>query len=244
MFAHVMIRAADRAASERFYRTVLRAIGTEPTQEREPFIAWDDFVLTPAVGERRPTRHLHTGFVAESREAVEAFWQAGVDAGYRDDGAPGPRPEYGEDYYGGFLLDPDGNSAEAVHGGDRPTSGHVDHLWIGVRDLDASAAFYELIGAHAGLRAEPRPGRRQYRGATGATFSLVADGRPPTEALHVAFRAPERRAVDEFHGAATAAGYASNGGPAERPQYGAGYYAAYVLDPDGTNVELVFSPGR
>jgi catechol 2,3-dioxygenase-like lactoylglutathione lyase family enzyme len=243
MFAHVTIRAADRAASEGFYRTVLGAIGIEPTHERARFIAWDDFALMPALGERRPTRHLHTGFVAESREAVDAFWGAGVDAGYRDDGAPGERPEYGEDYYGGFLLDPDGNSAEAVHAGDRPHRGHIDHLWIGVRDLAASAAFYEVIGGHAGLRAERRPGRRQYRGATGATFSLLADGRPPTEGLHIAFPAPDRRTVDAFHAAAVGAGYASNGEPGERPQYGSGYYAAFVLDPDGTNVELVFRAG-
>ena len=62
------------------------------------------------------TRGLHVGFRAPSREAVDAFWQAGIDAGYRDDGAPGPRTAYGPDYYGGFLLDPDGNSAEAVLG--------------------------------------------------------------------------------------------------------------------------------
>ena len=52
------------------------------------------------------TRGLHIGFRAPSRAAVDAFWQAGIDAGYRDDGAPGPRTVYGPDYYGGFLLDP------------------------------------------------------------------------------------------------------------------------------------------
>jgi hypothetical protein len=61
------------------------------------------------------TRGLHVGFRAPSREAVDAFWQAGIDTGYRDVGAPGRRTVYGPDYYGGFLLDPDGNSAEAVH---------------------------------------------------------------------------------------------------------------------------------
>jgi hypothetical protein len=62
-----------------------------------------------ADGLRAPplTRGLHVGFCAPSREAVDAFWQAGIAAGYRDDGAPGPRPVYGPDYYGGFLLDPD-----------------------------------------------------------------------------------------------------------------------------------------
>ena len=59
------------------------------------------------------TRRLHIGFAAPSREHVDAFWRAGTEAGYQDDGAPGPRPQYHADYYGAFLLDPDGNSAEA-----------------------------------------------------------------------------------------------------------------------------------
>ena len=53
----------------------------------------------------------------------------------------------------------------------------------------------------------------------------------------MAFPAPDRQTVREFHQAAIAAGYRDNGGPGERPQYGPGYYAAFVLDPDGTNVE-------
>ena len=62
---------------------------------------------------------------------------------------------------------------------------------------------------------------------------------PSTEGLHIAFAASDDEAVDAFHSAATAAGYADHGAPGERPQYHDGYYAAYVLDPDGTNVELV-----
>src|SRR4051794_41937865 len=77
------------------------------------------------------SRNLHVGFRAPSREAVDAFWQAGIDAGYRDDGAPGPRTIYGPDYYGGFLLDPDGNSAEAGHTEreDPRPDGCGDHPW-------------------------------------------------------------------------------------------------------------------
>ena len=51
------------------------------------------------------------------RAAVDPFWRAGIEAGYTDDGRPGPRPEYGDDYYGGFLLDPDGTNVESVHHG-------------------------------------------------------------------------------------------------------------------------------
>jgi catechol 2,3-dioxygenase-like lactoylglutathione lyase family enzyme len=182
---------------------------------------------------------LHTGFVAPSRAAVDAFWQAGVDGGYRDDGAPGVRAQYRPDYYSAFLLDPDGNSAEAVDHDDTRRGGNIDHLWIGVADLARADAFYRTIARYTGLRL----GRswdtgQQFRGAW-ATFSLVADGRPPTEDLHIAFPAPDRRTVDDFHRVAVAAGYVSNGEPGERPQYGAGYYAAFVLDPDGNNIESV-----
>jgi catechol 2,3-dioxygenase-like lactoylglutathione lyase family enzyme len=68
----------------------------------------------------------------------------------------------------------------------------------------------------------------------------MQDGRPATENLHMAFPAPDHETVREFHRAATAAGYQDYGAPGERPQYGPGYYAAYVLDPDGNNIESVF----
>jgi catechol 2,3-dioxygenase-like lactoylglutathione lyase family enzyme len=73
-------------------------------------------------------------------------------------------------------------------------------------------------------------------------MSLVADGRPATENLHVAFPATDERTVEEFHAAAIAAGYRDNGAPGERPHYKPGYYSPYVLDPDATNVESVFYP--
>ena len=115
MFDHVAIAVADLAASERFYRTVLSVLGVEPSHADAELVEWEDWDIAPTDREHPVTRGLHVGFRAPSRAAVDAFWQAGIDAGYRDDGAPGPRPVYGPDYYGGFLLDPDGNSAEAVH---------------------------------------------------------------------------------------------------------------------------------
>jgi catechol 2,3-dioxygenase-like lactoylglutathione lyase family enzyme len=246
MFAHVTIRASEQVASERFYRTVLEPLEIEPEMRRGGLVAWDDFAIAQADTTRPTTRHLHVAFVAPSHEHVEAFWRAGRDAGHRDDGAPGPRTRYREDYYGAFLLDPDGNSAEAVHHADCRRGGHIDHLWIGVRDLARSEAFYAMVSPHIGLR----PGRRwddgiQFRGAW-ATFSVVADGRHATQGLHMAFPAPDRVTVEDFHRTATAAGYPSNGEPGERPQYGPGYYAAYVLDPDGGNIESVVGrrPGR
>jgi catechol 2,3-dioxygenase-like lactoylglutathione lyase family enzyme len=241
MFDHVGIRVADRTASERFYRTVLEAIGIAPTSEGDEYTEWDDFAIGDATGDRPVTRRLHIGFAAPSREAVHAFHEAGLAAGYRDDGAPGPRPDYGDDYYGGFLLDPDGNSAEAVHHGDLPPRSNIDHLWIRVADLDAAVRFYDTIAPHAGLArggsgSDPR--RQQFRDAEHVSFSLVA-GEQPTEHVHLAFPTDDDANVHAFHAAATGAGYRDNGAPGERPEYHPGYYGAFVLDPDGNNVEVV-----
>jgi catechol 2,3-dioxygenase-like lactoylglutathione lyase family enzyme len=238
MIDHVMIRAADRAASERFYETVLGAVGIEVTHRTDGYTQWDDFALAPAGGGQPATRGLHIGFVAPSREAVDAFWRVGTEAGYEDDGAPGERPQYTEGYYGAFLLDPDGNSAEAVHHPGTRDGGNVDHLWIRVGDLDAAKRFYALAGEHAGFSmAAERPGRGSFSDGDGG-FSVVVDERPRTEHLHLAFAAPQD-AVDAFHREAMAAGHRDNGAPGERPRYHPGYYAAFVLDPDGHNVELV-----
>ena len=172
---------------------------------------------------------------------MDAFWQAGIDAGYRDDGAPGPRPVYGPDYYGGFLLDPDGNSAEAVHTArEEPGSaGWIDHLWIRVRDPAASRRFYATIAPHAGLRiGVDEPDRVQLVGAD-FSFSLIRDQRPLTEHVHLAFAATEDATVRAFHAATLAAGYEDHGAPGERAVYHPGYYGAFVLDPDGHNIEVV-----
>jgi catechol 2,3-dioxygenase-like lactoylglutathione lyase family enzyme len=245
MFDHVTIRVSDRAASERFYDTVLGAIGIERTGSYGGFgddcpelAEWDDFSLAPADAEHSATTGLHIGFCAWSHDDVDRFWRTGVDAGYRDDGEPGPRPEYRYDYYGAFLLDPDGNSIEAVtHGGMR-RAGNIDHLWIRVPDLEATTAFYESLADFTGFQLKSRPlGRVHFDGA-GSSFALV-DQSPFTENLHVAFGTDSNETVDAFHATALAAGYRDNGGPGERPRYHPGYYGAFVFDPAGANVEVV-----
>ena len=236
MFDHVTIRVSEREASERFYETVLRTLGLEQTYNSEHLAAWGDFALAPATAERPPTRRLHIGFVAPSREDVGEFWRVGTGAGYRDDGAPGPRPQYSPDYYGSFLLDPDGNSAEAVHRDER-RQGPIDHLWIRVSDLTASKRFYETVAPYSGfLLRHEAPDRGTFVGESGS-FSVVQG--TPTEHLHVAFSASDNETVEAFHRSATEAGYRDNGPPGERPVYHAGYYGAFVLDPDGNNIEVV-----
>ena len=236
MFDHVTIPVYDRAASEAFDTTVLLGLSFETMYSDARFAEWDDFSLTAADDENPATRRLHVGFGAPSREHVDRFWQAGTEAGYRDDGPPGLRPAYREDYYGAFLLDPDGNSAEAVHHGDVRPPGHIDHLWIRVADRLASQRFYETIAPHAGFELALDRERAWFVGP-GGSFTILEG--TPTEHVHLAFPATENAAVDAFHRAAIEAGYRDNGAPGERPHYHPGYYGAYVLDPDGNNVEVV-----
>jgi catechol 2,3-dioxygenase-like lactoylglutathione lyase family enzyme len=109
-----------------------------------------------------------------------------------------------------------------------------DHVHLRVADVDASRHFYasalEPLGL--GITAE---GDDWFS----ADELFVSDDGPQTAGLHIAFQAADRETVDRFHEAAIAAGGRDNGPPGER-SYHPGYYGAYVLDPDGTNVEAVY----
>jgi catechol 2,3-dioxygenase-like lactoylglutathione lyase family enzyme len=108
-----------------------------------------------------------------------------------------------------------------------------DHVHLRVRDLERSRRFYQAAIRALGLEIHTGEG---YFGSDELWVS--ADG-PPTENLHLAFSAEDEAAVKRFHAAAIAAGGQDNGAPGERG-YHPGYYAAYVLDPDGNNVEAVY----
>jgi catechol 2,3-dioxygenase-like lactoylglutathione lyase family enzyme len=116
--------------------------------------------------------------------------------------------------------------------------GGVDHLWIRVADLAASKRFYTTVAPHAGIRlgttspAACTSGRGRQR-------SLIDDERALTEHVHLAFVAREDATVRAFHAAALAAGYEDHSGPGKRAVYHPGYYGAFVLDPDGHDVEVV-----
>jgi catechol 2,3-dioxygenase-like lactoylglutathione lyase family enzyme len=241
MFDHVGIAVSDLAVSESFYRTVLSVLGVEPSHADAALVEWEDWDIGPTDSEHSLTRGLHVGFRAPDRAAVDAFWQAGIDAGHPSDGAPGPRTAYGPDYYGAFLLDPDGNSVEAVHADrERPVpDGSIDHLRLRVRDPQASRRFYATIAPYAGLHlTQDAPDRVRFAGSD-FSFSLVRDELPITEHLHMAFAADADATVRDFHAAVLDAGYEDHGAPGERPVYHPGYYGAFVLDPDGHNVEVV-----
>ena len=239
MWDHVTIRASDRAASRAFYELALAELGFEITTAGGHFDEWWDFSTSEARPDRPVTRGLHLAFVAQSREVVDAWWQALSRAGYRDDGAPGLRAQYSPEYYGAFVLDPDGNSVEAVHSGERKTGeNRIDHMWIRVRDLDASKRFYETVAPFGDFCLGTEVEDRAHFKARNRSFAVVAD-MPITEHVHLAFPAPDNATVDAFHRVLREAGYRDNGAPGERSEYHRGYYGAFVLDPDGNNVELV-----
>ena len=109
----------------------------------------------------------------------------------------------------------------------------LDHVHLRVADLDVSRRFYE--GALAPLGIPVRGGEHAF---SADELYVSADGEP-TRGVHIAFQAADQETVQRFHEAALAAGGRDNGAPGER-DYHPGYYAAYVLDPDGTNVEAVY----
>ena len=114
----------------------------------------------------------------------------------------------------------------------------IDHVNLGVADVAASRAFYERALAPLGYAVLMDTAWGVGLGRNGKPDLFVSD-RPPSGPLHLAFAADDRATVDAFHEAAVAAGAQDNGAPGLRPQYHPSYYGAFVLDPDGNNVEAV-----
>jgi catechol 2,3-dioxygenase-like lactoylglutathione lyase family enzyme len=117
----------------------------------------------------------------------------------------------------------------------------LDHIGINVSDYDRSRAFYEKALAPLGytLLMEPMQGIGGFGRAGKPDFWIAAVREPTTHNVHVALVAPDRETVDAFHAAALDAGGTDNGGPGLREHYHPSYYGAFVLDPDGNNIEAV-----
>ena len=116
MIDHLKLMVADVEVSREFYADALAPLGYRVMLEpRSGEIGMGaerpDFWLQETPG---PTTTAHVAFVADTVELVDAFHRAALEAGGRDNGAPGPRPQYHPRYYGAFVLDPDGNNVEAV----------------------------------------------------------------------------------------------------------------------------------
>jgi catechol 2,3-dioxygenase-like lactoylglutathione lyase family enzyme len=119
----------------------------------------------------------------------------------------------------------------------------LDHVTVRVPDLAVSAAFYTLVLRTLGIEISVRGNNYvewdDFALASANVETRMMTAAPPTQDMHVAFIAPSRERVDEFWRVGTEAGYRDNGAPGERVIYPGGYYAAFLLDPDGNNVEAV-----
>jgi catechol 2,3-dioxygenase-like lactoylglutathione lyase family enzyme len=114
-----------------------------------------------------------------------------------------------------------------------------DHIGLKVKDLEASARFYAAALAPLGHVPGPRDAEYASFGPKGGAALWLYSASQRQGGAHVALRAPDRGAVDRFHALALRAGGRDNGAPGLRADYGEHYYAAFVLDPDGNNVEAV-----
>ncbi|MDH7975271.1 VOC family protein [Sphingomonas sp. AR_OL41] len=127
----------------------------------------------------------------------------------------------------------------------------IDHIGIGASDFAASKAFYAAalapLGVSVMMEVTPEQTGGYHgvgMGSAGKPFFWLGNDGPRGSGIHVAFAAATRAAVDAFYAAAIAAGGRDHGGPGLRPDYHPNYYAAFVLDPDGINVEAVcHAPG-
>ncbi|NWK98131.1 glyoxalase/bleomycin resistance/extradiol dioxygenase family protein [Sphingobium lactosutens] len=125
----------------------------------------------------------------------------------------------------------------------------IDHVGFAVGDAERSGEFYDqLLGAIGLVRLRTIPPEENGSGGTahgyGRTadddaFFWIGDNERVGEGTHIAFRVANRAMVHAFHAAGLAAGGRDQGGPGLRPHYGPSYYAAFILDPDGLNVEAV-----
>lgn len=118
MLDHVSLRVTDLMKSRDFYMRSLLPLGaTILFEEPETFVGFGDntpiFWVTPAK-DGQVTTGAHVAFSAKTREMVDGFYNEALAAGGHDNGAPGIRSEYEDDYYAAFILDPDGNNIEAV----------------------------------------------------------------------------------------------------------------------------------
>jgi len=116
MIDHTGVTASDAGRSKAFYRAALAPLGYSVLMEWEQYAG---FGVAPKpdfwIGQGTPNLPpIHVAFRAENRKQVDAFYQAAMAAGGRDNGPPGLRPHYHANYYGAFVLDPDGHNIEAV----------------------------------------------------------------------------------------------------------------------------------
>jgi len=120
MIDHIGIPVTDIEKARAFYDKALAPLGLKrmmdltAEQVGQPSSGYGDGKRCCFWIDTKPMLKLHFAFAAKNRATVDAFHKAAIAAGGKDHGAPGPRPQYHKDYYGAFVLDPDGHNVEAV----------------------------------------------------------------------------------------------------------------------------------
>jgi len=164
MLHHVSVGVTDVERAARFYDEVLGALGYKRTAQYLPYaIAYGPGTMAfwiqlphdqtaPSVG-----NGAHVGFSARSKDAVHRFHEAALAHGGKNDGEPGPRPDYGPEYYGAFVRDPDGNKVEAVL--------HAEPKAPRARATTAKATARAKVKAKAKTKTAPRKAKTAGRPA-------------------------------------------------------------------------------
>ena len=114
--AHMLLKVADIDRSERFYVDLLgfKVRPAKPLADGRPFVPFTQGIALTVGGPKNSPQIDHIAFKAKTRKAVDEFYAAALKAGGKDNGSPGLRPHYHENYYGAFVFDPDGHNIEAV----------------------------------------------------------------------------------------------------------------------------------
>ena len=121
MFDHVQIKVDDLKNSRAFYEATLGTLGYKVVFEVEAVVVGfgnnphDMFEVRQSSPDLPVSKSVHVAFAAESEDAVRAFYTAALAHGARDNGMPGPRPQYEEGYFAAFVIDPNGHNLEAVY---------------------------------------------------------------------------------------------------------------------------------
>lgn len=117
MIDHASLHVSDHARSKQFYITVLKPLGYVPLSQSEMYTGfgakgWSDVWISQSEDEPAKT---HLAFFAPTKQLVHMTYETAIKAGAKDNGPPGPRPDYSPTYYAAYFLDPDGHNIEVVN---------------------------------------------------------------------------------------------------------------------------------
>ncbi len=263
MFSHFTLGSNDLKRSEEFYRKALFEIeyvlidakaaqgyimfGRKDHDYPHLFISrpFDDLPATWSNG-------FHIAFHVETQEMVDRFYHSALEAGGIDDGGPGIRSYYAEDYYAAYVRDPDGNKLQAVYYSSGRTCGRtgsdISHITIGHNNLSQATQFYTAVLGVLDIVNIPQEGDETSCGFgyLGMALPIIYvqkpfDNRPATwgNGTHVALHAKTRKQVELFYAEALKNGGTDEGAPGLRKHYSNHYFAAYVRDPFGNKLQAV-----